>query len=332
MNRTKGPFLAAFLLISTVSLTPFLAAAEALTGKESNQELWGALLQRGGVTNTQVRRDFHRELASARRDPQRTYPDNPLADLKKIEDPLPLLGGYPSLKSPESTPMKSPAVGFWEAAAPAAEGRDATRYYLWAPPQYDASKEWPLIVILHGGGSGPGSAWAAHYLALYSNWYGDKPYIVVAVPAPVNKSPWFQKANVEAVLDAMADVCRRFNIDRKRMYLNGHSLGGWGVTDFAWAAPDLFAAYAPETCATALPNPAPDLKGTAFILFNCGGEKFAKRLRDAGADAAAYDIPSAHSIPHEKTKPKMFEFFDNHVNNCAPDLELARQLLLERVQ
>ena len=57
-------------------------------------------------------------------------------------------------------------------------------------------------------------------------------------------------------------------------------------------------------------------------------ETFAGRLKEAGADAVAHDIPSGHAIPHEKTKPLMFEFFDKHVNDCEPDLGLVRKVIL----
>jgi predicted esterase len=254
----------------------------------------------------------------------RVYSSTPLKQLRKIDDPASLFRCYPQWK--EGAWRNDPVVGFWAASCGTDTG--TLEYFVWAPPSYNPAKAWPLIVILHGGGSGPGTAWAARYLATHSNWYGDKPYVVIAVPAPLNNhGGWFQQKNIEAVFAAMQDTCRRFHIDRRRLYLSGHSLGSRGVVDFALAAPELFATYAVDTLSGNLPRPLPDLSGTAFILFNA---RVRKPLEAAGATVENHKIKAGHSIPHEKTKPLMFAFFDRHTNSHLSNLALMRERLLQK--
>ena len=47
------------------------------------------------------------------------------------------------------------------------------------------------------------------------------------------------------VLDVIADVRRAYRIDPGRIYLTGHSMGGFGTWSVAMSHPELFAAIAP---------------------------------------------------------------------------------------
>ena len=47
------------------------------------------------------------------------------------------------------------------------------------------------------------------------------------------------------VLDAMADVQHTYRVDAARIYLMGHSMGGYGTWSIAMAHPELFAALGP---------------------------------------------------------------------------------------
>jgi len=47
------------------------------------------------------------------------------------------------------------------------------------------------------------------------------------------------------VLDVVAEVRRAYRIDPGRIYLTGHSMGGYGTWSVAMSHPELFAAIAP---------------------------------------------------------------------------------------
>ncbi|MDP9172060.1 MAG: prolyl oligopeptidase family serine peptidase, partial [Acidobacteriota bacterium] len=47
------------------------------------------------------------------------------------------------------------------------------------------------------------------------------------------------------VLDVMAEVQRDYRVDKNRIYLMGHSMGGFGTWSIAQNHPDLFAALGP---------------------------------------------------------------------------------------
>lgn len=137
-------------------------------------------------------------------------------------------------------------------------------YSIYIPPGYDVSKQYPLVVMLHGAGSN-------HRLALRrvfgkSNLPGENdveasryfpPWkdIEMIVVAPFARGTAGYQGIVEKdVMDMLADVKRRFSIDENRMYLTGLSMGGGGTLSIGLSHPDLWAAIAP-VC----PSPPPGL-------------------------------------------------------------------------
>jgi len=119
-----------------------------------------------------------------------------------------------------------------------------TQYLLYLPEGYerDTTKQWPLMIFLHGSGEsgvdlekvkvhGPAKLIEA----------GKKfPFIVVSPQAPP-QTGW--KSDVlKALLD---DLKKKLRVDRDRVYLTGLSMGGFGTWDLAEKYPDEFAGIAP---------------------------------------------------------------------------------------
>lgn len=104
----------------------------------------------------------------------------------------------------------------------------------------------PLILQLHGAGErGNGN----EDLALvdingFSNMIKDAEYecIFIMPQCPLDS---FWAAKVESLLEFISQLKRKFNIDEKRIYLTGLSMGGYGTWFTAMAKPELFAAIAP---------------------------------------------------------------------------------------
>jgi poly(3-hydroxybutyrate) depolymerase len=119
------------------------------------------------------------------------------------------------------------------------------RAYL--PPDYDASKKWPLVINLHG--FNPANP-------VYWRWWGvdsrhpgitefaNHQTVIYMEPHGRGNTQYLDFGDAD-VLRAIAEAKRLFNVDEDRVYLMGNSMGGWGTWNVASRHPDLFAAIAP---------------------------------------------------------------------------------------
>lgn len=147
-------------------------------------------------------------------------------------------------------------------------------YGLYIPENYDASRKYPLVVMLHGAGSnhrlalrrvfgqtnmnGETDVEASRYFPRWEN----REYIVASPRA--RGTMGYQGIAEKDVLDMVADVQRRFSVDEGRMYLTGLSMGGGGTLWIGLSYPDMWAAIAPVCPAP--PAEAAPLAGNAFNL------------------------------------------------------------------
>lgn len=147
-------------------------------------------------------------------------------------------------------------------------------YGLYLPKNYDASKKYPLVMMLHGAGSN-------HRLALrrvfgksnaegetdveatrhFPTW--DDVDFIVASPY-ARGTAGYQGIPEQDVYDVLADVKKRFSVDEDRTYLTGLSMGGGGTLWIGLTRPDIWAAIAPVCPAP--PAGTIDLAGNASNL------------------------------------------------------------------
>ena len=119
-------------------------------------------------------------------------------------------------------------------------------YLLYTPA--DLQPDMPLIVYLHGG-HGKGSDLSVltdtdgfpQYLA--DSLLGEVPSYVLIPQLPADQRGW--KPAAETVMQLIDKVCEENHIDRSRISLTGHSMGGTGTWDLALAYPDIFSRIAP---------------------------------------------------------------------------------------
>jgi predicted peptidase len=108
-------------------------------------------------------------------------------------------------------------------------------------PENAKKEKKPLIIFLHGSGEkgtdielvkvhGPFKYLKTHKLDAY----------VLAPQCPENEY-WDE----EVLYRLVQKVVKDNNIDEKRIYLTGLSMGGWGAWNLAIAHPDMFAALVP---------------------------------------------------------------------------------------
>jgi predicted esterase len=282
---------------------------------------WPYLVSKGGLKDAAVRGAVHKEISALRPRRISAYPPNPFADCERVQKPR--------------------YAAAWKTRVRSGDGQSIA--YLYAPQSYTPAKAYPLIIYLHGGGNGnfAMSEDGAYGMAqeLYS-FYPNTDAVVVC-PAARNHvmDSWKFRENALDVIDAVIDCCERFNIDRRRIYLEGASMGGQGAQVLSWTFPELCSAFCPQAGYYLNDRPVPDLTGKHYLVFHGGkdtvvGQKthepFMEKLRAAGAAAELVFWPEVgHQLPYNKVIPQMLEFFKKHQLDYEPDLALVRRMVEE---
>lgn len=119
-------------------------------------------------------------------------------------------------------------------------------YTVYVPRNYDATKQWPLIMFLHGAGECGSDGWkpvmqgiATAIMQDIDKW----PFIVVIPQKPDVKYAWEQYDG--AVMEMLKVARKDYNVDGSRLYLTGLSQGGHGTWVIGAKHPDVWAAIAP---------------------------------------------------------------------------------------
>ncbi len=157
-------------------------------------------------------------------------------------------------------------------------------YAIYIPYDFDESREYPLVVFLHGAysnhrlglrrvfGSGniqgpdfgtPGFAVPETDLEA-TRYYPELKHVDYLVAAPYARgTAGYQGIPEQDIFDMLEDIKSKFSIDEDRMYLTGLSMGGGGTLWVGLTRPDLWAAIAP-VC----PAPPEDANGLAGNALN----------------------------------------------------------------
>lgn len=198
------------------------------------------------------------------------------------------------------------ATGTFE--LPTGNGDEKTKVWFQAPAKYRKKKDAAGIVIALCGGPPPdlqtalktaqeeysyfqGPVQQAGFFLLSPAWYGD--------PAPF-------------IFGALEEAERRWNIDRNRVYMVGHSAGGVSCLMVAPTRPDCFAGIGPFVCGVehgALLNSLGNvavyhvlgLKDSPWILDT--GRKNSQKLQEVGGPLKIVEKNGGHDVyPDECTK------------------------------
>jgi predicted esterase len=119
----------------------------------------------------------------------------------------------------------------------------ATDYLVSFPQGYntDPDKKWPMLIYLHGAGLMDRSTDGLKNdcLPYYLEHGKVVPFIVVS---PVCKTNGWDVTILNFLLE---DVMHKYNVDEDKIYVTGHSMGGFGTWDWAITNPERFAAIVP---------------------------------------------------------------------------------------
>jgi predicted peptidase len=111
------------------------------------------------------------------------------------------------------------------------------------PASFEPSKQWPLVVFLHGSGERGGTPelLKQEYLPKMLEVKTDMPFLVVSPVLPSGQ--W--EDYLGPVDDLVMQLVETLPVDPDRLYLTGLSLGGFGTWAYALQYPQRFTAIAP---------------------------------------------------------------------------------------
>ncbi|MCC6546967.1 alpha/beta fold hydrolase [Candidatus Sumerlaeota bacterium] len=174
-------------------------------------------------------------------------------------------------------------------------------YNLFIPSSAADGRPVPLVIALHGHGA----TWESWFKGTkVCEWAEKEGY---AVLCPHGRGNYFYLSVGETdVWEALDDVRKDLPIDEDRIYLIGHSMGGWGTWNLAASKPDVFAAIVPMSAWAPL-----DLLGNVEYLnpLIIHGDKDpavdVQRSRDADAVLTELGIPHKYielpGVGHESS-------------------------------
>jgi predicted peptidase len=210
-------------------------------------------------------------------------------------------------------------------------------YRLFVPENYDPTRSYPLVMFLHGAGqvgndneiqiaNDEATVWAkpeeqsthpSFVLAPQSNMdpsadkafnrYGNIGWTSLMLYGL--EKPFEPQDQLATAYDILQKVKSEYNIDQKRIYLTGLSMGGFGTFSLAIAHPDEFAALVP-ICGGGDPAKLASISKIPIWIFHAQedpvipvhmSQDSVKALEDAGGapkyteyPAGTYFFPSAH--------------------------------------
>ncbi len=175
-------------------------------------------------------------------------------------------------------------------------------YRIHMPVNMDTNKKYPLVIFFHGSGErGMDNAkqliHGVRDILTYSI-ESNEPAIIIAPQSPQNKQwvnvPWDTDSHVmsedpsqpmKLAMALMKDIISNHPVDKKRIYVTGLSIGGFGTWDILQRLPHLFAAGIP-VCGGGDATQAEKIKDIPIWAFHGGKDTVVKTMRSRDMIAA----------------------------------------------
>lgn len=207
---------------------------------------------------------------------------------------------------------------------PKTKGTPHYHYLVYTPENYDSvgSKNWPLIIYLHGKSAGGNNLNKVRRYGI--PFFIDRGMkfkaIVVSPQCPAGKNwtseRWFEPFYKE--------LCAKYRIDSTRIYLTGMSMGGFGTWDLGIKYPNRFATLMP-LCGGGKPQEVCAIKDVPIWVFH--GDRDAKvpirrsdemvtALRKCGGNPKYTVLKGkGHDIHRQFADPSLYEWMMQYTNN-----------------
>lgn len=196
-------------------------------------------------------------------------------------------------------------------------------YRFYIPKNYDGKTKWPMIVALHGMGGDENSFFSGYDDGAIRRMAEVRGYIVVCPKGRGPVSMYLASAERD-VIDVIKEMKRDFSIDDDRVYLMGHSMGGYGTWSIAVNHPDMFAAIGPIS-GGGTPLSTPRLKAITrvpWIVVHGDNDptvpveesrKMVKAGKELGIEINYIEVPGGnHSNVVAPAFKDVFDWFDAH--------------------
>lgn len=198
------------------------------------------------------------------------------------------------------------------------------RYMIRFPEIYEAGKKYPVIIFLHGAGTREIETEAlkeSGYLK-FSGQYAQEPFIAVVPHCQGVDNTWFDM--LETVKKFVRMLIEEEYTDKKRIYLTGNSMGGYGTWQLAMSMPEVFAAIVP-VCGGGMYWNAGRLVNVPVWAFHGGkdpivfpeeSKKMVDGVNKAGGNAKLTIYPENFhdSWTDTYSNPKVYEWMFSHEN------------------
>ncbi len=219
-------------------------------------------------------------------------------------------------------------------------GGKEQEYGLYVPTGYDGGAATPLVIALHGLGSG------TMYMMEYNNLVevAERHGFIVATPMGYNERGWygargqgneFNRRQVDPgpdnlgalserdVMNVLTTVRADYNVDERRIYLIGQSMGGGGTWYLGTKYPDVWAALAPmapaasgtpDVLAQATHLPVMVVMGDADELVDVKvTRQWVATMKSLGMTYEYIEVPGgSHSSAGRENIGKVFDFLATH--------------------
>ena len=198
-------------------------------------------------------------------------------------------------------------------------------YGMHVPQTYPRSKgARPLIVYLHGFTGLPDEAF---YNPVGLVREADRRGYLLATP--LGRGDYFYRGEGDLdVLEVIRDVQRHYRVDPNRIYLMGHSMGGYGTNNVATHHPDLFAAVSPAEGTDSIPlhrnlRNLPWFEISALQDLDANATDAKKMYAGLSGDGYDAQLLVYSTKIHEyssiyDTLPQLFKFFGAHRRRANP--------------
>jgi predicted esterase len=203
-------------------------------------------------------------------------------------------------------------------------------YRLYIPPAYDGTKAYPMVLALHGLGANEDSMFGQSYKALEE---AEKRGYILASPLGYRIDGGYGRAATKAgqlseadTMEVLARVRRDYKIDDNRIYLMGHSMGGFGTWVLGPKYPQIWAAMAPisgggnpESLTKVLSIPEIVVHGDADTTVPVQSSRtMVEAAKKLGIEIKYIEVPGGtHLNVAAPSMSAIFDFFDTHKKGHA---------------
>jgi predicted peptidase len=180
-------------------------------------------------------------------------------------------------------------------------------YRVMVPAKYDSNKKYPLVIFLHGidergTDNEKQLRWGASLFKSDSVRH-NHPSFVLFPQCPPNYY-WANDIPMESLKALIEDFVAKNNVDKRKIYIVGMSMGAYGTYEMVSRNPEMFAA-AIAISGDGDPNRSKNMAKTNWKIYagkkdevvpSDKSEKMAKALKNSGAEVSLKIYPEANHV------------------------------------